>query len=215
MHPHGFKLRFSSNVRVVARRGKAPISVGGRHGVATHGLFAKQKSGGSEPKGTRKPRHATRADARERRSSQSSDRQEHPAGTRADAREAHGTIQPCGQKNPPSSRVVISSCAYLSNPRERRARAPLPAGAGVARGVEVEWMERHENRTAGRGCTMRLDRPLLRDGFSAASIKRMGGIRCHGKSPRGEIQQVGDPRESHQLVSPQDLNSIEGLDAPL
>jgi hypothetical protein len=62
---------------------------------------------------------------------------------------------------------------------------------------------------------MRLDRPLLRDGFSVASIKRMGGIRCHGKSPRGGIQQVGDPRESHQLVSPQDLNSIEGLDAPL
>jgi hypothetical protein len=59
---------------------------------------------------------------------------------------------------------------------ERRARAPLPAGAGVALGVEVWKMERHENRTAGRGCTMRLDRPLLRDGFSVASIRRMGGI---------------------------------------
>ncbi len=32
----------------------------------------------------------------------------------------------------------------------------------MAHGVEVEWMERHENRAAGRGCTMRLDRlPIL------------------------------------------------------
>jgi hypothetical protein len=52
----------------------------------------------------------------------------------------------------------------------------MEAGAGVALGVEVEWMERHENRTAGRGCTMRFDRPLLRDGFSVASIRKMGGI---------------------------------------
>ena len=70
----------------------------------------------------------------------------------------------------------LQICHRSSIPHERRARAPLPAGAGVALGVEVEWMERHENRTAGRGCTMRLDRPLLRDGFSAASIRRMRGI---------------------------------------
>ena len=70
----------------------------------------------------------------------------------------------------------LQICHRSSIHHERKARAPLPAGAGVDLGFEVEWMERHENRTAGRGCTMRLDRPLLRNGFSVASIRRMGGI---------------------------------------
>jgi len=35
----GGVLNSSTNVRVVARRGEAPISVGGLLGVATHGLF--------------------------------------------------------------------------------------------------------------------------------------------------------------------------------
>lgn len=34
------RIAYSQNVRVVARRGEAPISVGGLLGVATHDLFA-------------------------------------------------------------------------------------------------------------------------------------------------------------------------------
>jgi hypothetical protein len=57
----------------------------------------------------------------------------------------------------------------------------------VDHGVEVVVTENHVNRTAPSGWMLRLDRPLLRDGFSVASIPRMGEIRCHGKPRRGEI----------------------------
>jgi len=98
---------------VVARRVEAPISVGGRHGVATHDLFAKLKSGGSESRRTRKTRPASRADARERCGLPSSDGQEHPAGTPANAGEEDGTIQPNGRIRPQAEPIYHHVHIYL------------------------------------------------------------------------------------------------------
>jgi hypothetical protein len=54
--------------------------------------------------------------------------------------------------------------------------------------VRVGRMGGHRKSAAGRGWMMRLDRPRVRVGLSAAMVRKVGGIGRDGKPGRGEGQ---------------------------
>ncbi len=58
----------------------------------------------------------------------------------------------------------------------------------TASGVKVGRTGGHRKSATGRGWMMRLDRPRVRVGFTAAMVRKMGGIGRDGKTGRGEIR---------------------------